>query len=216
MFLLLVIFALAPSSFAQNKNFVGSFGGISTLSADGAFDLQGGTSAQSQYKPENGPTVMLFAGRHLHQYFSVQASYSWNHNRSTLSASEFGVTQSAYEQDRENSQHTVVAEGMLFFRNLDSRARPYLSAGAGFHRFRSTSKAERTIGSPVLPPAEFSETGAAFRVAVGIDLLLRRKLAFRYSFSETIQGNPLSKQLHPQPTRNLANFQNLFGLAWHF
>jgi hypothetical protein len=215
--LLVVAFSAATCLHAQDRNFAGVVYGVSTLKADGAFSLEGGVSAQSQYKPENGPTVMFFAGRHLQDYFSVQASYSWNRNSALMSASEFGMTDSAYVQDRSNTQHTVMGEGMLYFRNLQSRVRPYLTAGAGFHHFRSRSKGQPTvIGNPSLPPEEFSETGAAFRVAVGADVFLHRNIAFRYSFSETIQGNPLSKQLVPEGTRKLANFQNLFGFSFQF
>jgi hypothetical protein len=214
--LLVVALAVPTLLGAQSKNFVGVVGGISTLSADGSFSLQGNTSAQAQYKPENGPTVMIFGGRHLHDYFSVQLSYGWNRNSSLLTASVFGTTQSAYEQSRRNTQHTVVGEGMVYFRNLRSRVRPYLSAGGGLHTFSSASNGEQVIGDPILPPPRISETGAAFRVAVGVDLPIRPNLAFRYSFAETIQGNPISKQLRPQGGRNLANFQNLFGFSWQF
>jgi len=36
------------------------------------------------------------------------------------------------------------------------------------------------------------------RTHVGVDLRLARKLAFRYSFSETIGHNEISKNLSPQ------------------
>jgi hypothetical protein len=35
----------------------------------------------------------------------------------------------------------------------------------------------------------------------------------RYSFSESVSGNPISAQLSPPGQRNLANFQNLFGVV---
>lgn len=215
--LVIVFLALPLDVSAQSKTFIGAVGGVSTLSADGSFTNRGGTSAHAQYKPENGPTVMVFAGRHLHDYFSVQVSYSWNRNTSILSATELGTVPTSYEQHRRNTQHTVIGEGMIYFRNLESRVRPYLSVGAGIHHFSSTAtRTAQVIGDPVQPPAKVTETGPAFRVAVGIDLHLKRNLAFRYSFSETIQGNPLSKQLRPEGNRNLANFQNLFGFAWYF
>ena len=40
--------------------------------------------------------------------------------------------------------------------------------------------------------------------------------SFRYSFSETITGNPISARLTPPGERNLANFQNLFGFVRRF
>jgi hypothetical protein len=84
------------------------------------------------------------------------------------------------------------------------------------HLNSAASAGEVRVGNPVLPPAEFSHSGPAFRVAVGVDVFLRGGFALRYSFSETIQSNPISKRLSPQGHRNLANFQNLFGLCWRF
>jgi hypothetical protein len=42
------------------------------------------------------------------------------------------------------------------------------------------------------------------------------KLGFRYSFSETIGSNAISKNLSPPGSHGLANFQNLFGLVLRF
>ncbi|HSB12820.1 MAG TPA: outer membrane beta-barrel protein [Bryobacteraceae bacterium] len=213
----LLLLALVPPAAAAPASFFGGFVGVSTLSADGAFSTRGNTSAHSQYKPENGPTAMVFAGRHLNDFFAVQLSYGWNRNEVLLAATEAGTTANAYEQGRRNRQHTVIGEGMVFFRKRQSRVRPYLTAGAGVHQLTSKANGRLVlIGNPVLPPAEFSKTGPAFRVAVGIDVFLRGGFAWRYSFSETIQGNPMSKQLSPQGARNLKNFQNLFGFAWYF
>jgi hypothetical protein len=41
-------------------------------------------------------------------------------------------------------------------------------------------------------------------------------MSFRYSFSETIGGNPISPRLSPPGERNLANFENLFGVVARF
>jgi hypothetical protein len=215
--LALLVFAFPLTLDANWNTFLGGFGGISTLSADGAFVVSGDGSAHAQYKPENGPTLMIYGGRHLNDYFSLQLSYGWNRNTVVLSRSEFGDSSAAYEQRRSNNQHTVIGEGMLYFRNRGSWVRPYLSAGAGLSHLRSIASGDEVlIGTPVLPEAEFSHSGPAFRVAVGVDVLLRGGFALRYSFSETIQGNPMSKQLSPQGGRNLANFQNLFGVCWQF
>jgi hypothetical protein len=51
---------------------------------------------------------------------------------------------------------------------------------------------------------------------VGIDFAVGRTWSVRYSFSETIGGNPISPQLAPPGERGMANFQNLFGLLAHF
>lgn len=215
--LVVTLLAVPPFLLAQYKTFVGGFGGISTLSADGAFATTENSSAHSQYKPENGPTAMVFAGRHLGDYFSAQVSYGWNRNTVVMSASQFGTAEAAYEQERRNNQHTVIGEGMLYFRDRQSWVRPYLTAGAGVHHLNSQATGEGVrIGNPVLPPAEFSKTGIAFRVAVGVDVFLKGGFALRYSFSETVQGNPMSKQLTPQGTRDLKHFQNLFGVSWNF
>jgi hypothetical protein len=59
-------------------------------------------------------------------------------------------------------------------------------------------------------------TRVALRVAVGMDLAMGTAWSFRYSFSETISGNPISARLTPPGERNLANFQNLFGIIRQF
>jgi hypothetical protein len=59
-------------------------------------------------------------------------------------------------------------------------------------------------------------TRVVLRVAVGIDLALGDRWSVRYSFSETISGNPISARLTPPGERNLANFQNLFGVVRRF
>ena len=46
-----------------------------------------------------------------------------------------------------------------------------------------------------------------------MDLALLRGWRLRYSFSESLSGNPLSRRLTPMGERNLANFQNLFGVV---
>jgi hypothetical protein len=51
---------------------------------------------------------------------------------------------------------------------------------------------------------------------VGIDVALTHRIAFRYSFSETIRHNDIGAQLSPPGKRSLANFQNFFGLVFRF
>jgi hypothetical protein len=68
-------------------------------------------------------------------------------------------------------------------------------------------------GRPALPPQEFNSVAAALRLAVGIDMTIHGRWAFRYTFSETIRDNPVSAVLSPPGQRNLATFQNLFGVV---
>jgi Outer membrane protein beta-barrel domain len=214
---LLLLLFFSPLLCAQYKYFVGAFGGISTLSADARTQQSGETTAFSTYKPANGPTFTLFGGRYLGDYLALMASYSWNRNDVTMNSGLFAGSQTFYEQGRRNTMHTVVGEGLLYFRPRASRVRPYLSAGFGAtHSTDRSAGQPTTIGAPELPSEEFSHTGPCFRAAVGIDLFVHGGLAFRYSFSETIQGNPISAQLHPAGQRKLANFQNWFGVSYSF
>lgn len=209
--------ATASAMPAQDVNFAGAMIGVSTLSADGRSVIDSTNTSVSLYKPENALTWFVFAGRHLNDFLSAQVSYTRNRNDLTLTSVQVtaGIERS-YEQSFSARHDTIAGEFMLYFRPRSSRARPYLSAGPGVARLSSTPK--RTVltrGSPVLP-VEFSSTHLCFRVAVGIDLQLRRSVAFRYTFAETIQNNSISAHLSPPGRRNLANFQNLFGLVWRF
>ncbi len=175
-------------------------------------------AAVSLYKPENGPTFNLFVGRHLSDYLSIQANYIWNRNSLTLSSTSFSSSsQLLYEERRDSSQHTVVGDLLLYFRNRKSFARPYLSVGTGFVQLRSKErKIAAIIGAPPLPPQQFTSVAPVLRVAVGTDFVVGRGWAFRYSFSEAIRSNAISEQLSPPGKRNLANFQNLFGFVKTF
>jgi len=81
------------------------------------------------------------------------------------------------------------------------------------HLSTTETRVIESQGTPALPPATFSYTGPVFRSHVGIDLRLTRKLDFRYSFSEFIGHNELSKHLSPRGSSALKNFQNLFGFV---
>ena len=106
---------------------------------------------------------------------------------------------------------------MLYFRNLKSRVRPYLSVGAGVVRLISAEESiEQTNGTPTLAPLGFTSVKPALRVAVGVDLAVKNGWAFRFTFSETLRSNAISAQLDPPGQRNLANFQNLFGFVKYF
>lgn len=102
-------------------------------------------------------------------------------------------------------------------RQRDSWIRPYLALGIGVsHLTSSRTLLIASNGTPALPPKIFSSTGPVLRSHVGIDLKLKPKLYFRYSFSETIGHNEISKNLSPPGPRKLANFQNLFGFVVRF
>ncbi len=192
--------------------YAGVLGGISTLSGDARSVIEAGGASASSYKPENGGVVTGFGGMHLNDFLSLQGNYTWNRNNLAL----FGIRNlgDVYEQSRRSTQHSAGVDLLLYFRGRRSWVRPFLSAGAGVARFKSgaTGQAVRR-GNTELPPDHFSSTKASIRVAVGIDLRIARGWAFRYSFLEAIQGNPISPRLSPPGVRNLATFQNLFGVV---
>lgn len=208
---------LCPWASGQQNRFVGAYFGVSTLSADARTDVTVTGARFSSYKPENGPTAVVFAGRHLNDYFSAMTSYGWNRNSALLVSGEAGTSVNAISRDYLGTMHTFLGEGLLYFRSRRSRVRPYLSAGAGLAHTKATARGVPiAIGRPAEAPPRFARTGPAFRVAVGIDLFFTMRTAFRYSFSETIQGNPFSEALTPPGARKLANFQNWFGVAYYF
>ncbi|MBL8173106.1 MAG: outer membrane beta-barrel protein [Bryobacterales bacterium] len=200
------------------QSFAGASGGIATLSGDGRTVVDGSRTAVSLYKPENGLAAMVFAGRHFSDWISAQASYSTNRNDLLLtSVIVDGGGERTYEQARRARIHAVVAELMVYFRNKESRIRPYLSAGPGYARIATRAGEVRVLrGAAAVPPAETVAGSVALRVAVGMDVRLAKRLWLRYSFAETIQRNAPSKLLTPAGHRNLANFQNLFGAVWTF
>ena len=197
---------------------MGALAGISTLSADGRTRITPDSTQISLYKPENGPTFMAVGGRHLGDHLSLQGSYGWNRNDVTLTSSQSAGEANVFtEQARTATQHSMLGELLLYFRGRGGFARPYLSAGAGLVRLSSPEGSIRSIqGTPQLAPGAFHSTALAFRVAVGIDLFIKHGWAFRFTFSETIRKNAISEQLTPPGQRNLAHFQNLFGLVKHF
>ncbi len=153
---------------------------------------------------------------HFHNYFSVQGDFVWNRNSLRLDSSS-SSTGSFYQEDRSSSQRAAIVSLLIYFRPRASRIRPYLGTGAGVAHLSSTSEGlVASAGAPSLPPTKFSSIGPVLRSHVGIDLTLARKLDFRYSFSETIGGNEISRHLSPPGSRRLANFQNLFGFVVRF
>ena len=157
----------------------------------------------------------LFGGVHLSEYLSLQGNFLTNQNGLTLTS--ITTPDAVYEQSRRSSQFGAAVDVLLYFRNRDSWARPFLSVGASALRFNSEVEnvtVRRGTVSP--PPPQFSSFHPALRVAVGIDMKLGKGWAFRYSFLESIQSNPISAQLAPPGGRNLATFQNLFGVLKSF
>jgi hypothetical protein len=219
---LLMVCALAAASNAAAQDdarrwFAGGMFGVSTLSADGRSVTSGSEAAISLYKPENGPALNLFAGYHLHRFFSVQADYLGNRNDLTLVSSFLTPTAGGlYEQQRRSAQHIFVADTLVYFRRLGSGIRPYLGTGLCLIRFASRDVVRTTSTHVIETPGEITDTGIALRSHVGIDFRLSTTVSFRYSFSEIIGRNPISRQLTPKGERGLANFENLFGFVVQF
>ncbi len=207
----LFLLSLAAAACSGQRLFVTALGGISTLSADAATELDTANSA-SLYKPENGPAINLAAGLHLNDWFAVQGNWMWNRNDVSFTEIQNLAT---LVQDRHSSQNAGIGDFLIYFRGRQSRIRPYLSTGTGFVRIASagTGVASGTI-TPV--PGSIDTVKWAFRSAVGVDLLAHSGWGFRYSFSETLTKNPLSRALTPAGGRRLANFQSLFGVVWYF
>jgi len=195
--------------------FVGIASGVSTLSADAQAVVSARETATSTYKPENGALVSGFAGRHVNDFLSLQAGYGWNRNALTLTS--IRLPQDSYQQPRKSSQHSGFGDALLYFRNRRSWVRPFLLVGIGVTHFSSDVDGSPIVtGSPALPPRNFSATEPGLRVAAGIDLLARKGWGVRYMFLETMQRNPISRQLSPPADRGLANFQNVFGFVKYF
>jgi opacity protein-like surface antigen len=215
---LLTCSSAPPRASAQDDDrvYAGTVAGVATLSADARASTQPGRAEVSLYKPENGPALDVFAGVHAWRYVTVQANYVGNRNDVTLlssiSAADGGRF---YEQRRSSSQHAVVGDALLYFRARNDAVRPYLSTGVGVVRFESAAVAGVNSGL-VAPDEDITSTRVTLRVAVGIDLAIGDAWSFRYSFSETIGGNPISPRLMPPGERNLMNFQNLFGFLRRF
>jgi hypothetical protein len=201
----------------EPRIFAGALYGVSALSADARSEITASTAAVSLYEPNNGPALNVFAGVDIAQYFSVQANWMWNSNDLTL-LSSFTTPQTGafYQQHRDSRQHAVVLDGLIYFRRMDSAIRPYLGTGLSVLHFSSDEIAVSAAQGLPPPSARIASTRIGLRSHVGIDFKLSRRLSFRYSFSETISGNPISPSLTPQGSRGLMNFQNLFGFVGRF
>jgi hypothetical protein len=203
---------------ASAQFYTGALAGFATLSVDHRAIVSPTSSVTSAYGTFNGPAFMVYFGRHFTDYLSGQITYGWNRNDLSLSSVRFDASGgSSYEEARKCRQQSVVADLLLYFRNRRSFARPYLSVGTGWTRLDSSLVGVNAVmGSPPMPPQEFSSSSMPLRVAVGIDLYAKKGWAFRYSFAETIRSNAISQQLSPPALHNLANFQNLFGIMKQF
>ncbi len=199
---------------AQGRFFAGALGGISTLSADGKSVVQPPALSSSSYKPENGPTVDVFAGIYWNDYLGSQIDYLWNENSAALTSLQ-ALPAAFYLQDFSIRQNSALASMLLYFRKRSSWARPYLSAGTGIVWLGAKPDGPATV-SGIQPPSNFHSTAVGLHVAVGIDICLHRGWAFRYSFAETTRSNAISRQLSPPGGRMLANFRNLFGFVKSF
>ena len=213
-----LVLGLRTAPLARAQLYVGVLGGVATLSGDSRSLLNPGSTVFSSYDPKNGGAVEVLAGRHFSHYFAVQGNYIWNGNRLTLTSGAFNNgTQQGYQETRQSSQQSVIADLLVYFGNRNSRLRPYLSVGTGLVHFASSQeRIEQALGSPVLPPQRFSADMIALHVPVGIDVKLGKGWAFRYAFSETLSKNPISDHLSPAGQHRLMNFQNLFGFVKQF
>ena len=212
-----VLMTVSVAAQDEPRIFAGALVGVSILSADARSVTTEVDAAVSLYEPGNGPALNVFAGLHLAQYLSVQANWIWNRNDLTLFSSITAPHASGfYEQRQQSRQNAVVVDGLIYFRRLDSAIRPYLGTGLSVLHFSSDEVTGSSSGGLPPPAGRIASTRVGLRSHVGIDFTLSRHLAFRYSFSETISGNPISPSLTPPGRRGLMNFQNLFGLVSRF
>src|SRR5262249_34577432 len=137
-------------------------------------------------------------------------------NNDVVLTSVRGVDSSFYEQPRSSGQHAVIGDLLLYFRNLDSAIRPYLSVGGGAVRINTAAIGDARLRGALLPVQTIRAVSAVLRTAVGIDVALGRQWAVRYTFSETLSNNPFSAALTPPGQRKLANFQSLVGIVCAF
>jgi len=203
---------------SQAQWFSGGSVGLATLTGDGSTSIEASRTRIALYQPKNGPAFQLFAGRHIRDYLSLQASYGYNRNPVTFTGLDIANSiENSFEQSRRLTQHSGGLDAMIYFRPLTSKVRPYVSGGAGLIYLNSTTNRLLNIkGNPVPPPDSFSNTKPYWRTAVGIDLYLKPKWRFRYTFWETVTTNPLSAQLQPRGKALFLNFLNQFGVVREF
>src|SRR5262245_49102858 len=129
---LLCLVCTVAEAQSRLRPFAGVAAGIATLAADARSEISSSGADVSLYKPENGPALNVFVGSHVHEYLTVQGNYVWNRNDVTLtSVRTTDAGSSFYDAPRATSQHAVIGDLLLYFRERRSAIRPYLSAGVG-------------------------------------------------------------------------------------
>src|SRR5215469_8812514 len=213
-----LVFVVASCASAWAQIYVGALGGVASISGDARSTLSSVSSAFSSYNPKNGGALELLAGKHLSDYFTVQANYIWNANDMTVAGgTSTGGTQQGYQEVRSSSQQSVLGNVLVYFRNRDRRLRPYLSVGTGLVHFSSTQQhVDLSVGEPLLPPRSFSSNMIALNVPVRIDIAVCHGYALRYTFSETITSKPIVNDLSPSSQHAFKNYLNLFGFIRSF
>lgn len=216
--LAIVVLSCYAPALARAQLYGGILGGVASLSGDARSAISSGSTSFWSYDPKNGGDLSLLFGKHFSDYFSAQGSYTWNENELSLSAGSSGTgAEQAYQETRRSSQQTVLGNLLVYFRARKSRLRPYLSVGTGIVHFSSTEESiQQALGAPILLPHHFSANRVVLNVPVGMDVDLGKRWAFRYTFSETISGNPISDRLSPPGQHSFKNFQNLFGFIRQF
>jgi hypothetical protein len=217
--IVLSIACLVPSllrsqDLTKERVFFGGMGGIATLSGDGSAVITSSSASTSLYDPSNGGAASGFFGVHLFNYVSLQADYVWNRNDVVLVSSTTGSGATSYYRQPESvTQHAFLGNASMYFRKRGSRIRPYLSEGVGDVLIRTRASGERiVVGNPSLPPLSSDRSSIALRTLVGIDVRLRSRWYFRYTFGETLTRNTFGDQLTPPEHRVAKNFQSLFGV----
>src|SRR6266568_1144976 len=131
----LLLLGSMPNASAQSGFYGGLQAGVSTLSGDTASVLTASTASFSSYNPQNGIALSAIFGRNISEYVSLQADYIYNRNRLTLASGAFSNgTLNGYQEVRGSSQQSVIGDVLVYFRQRQSRLRPYLSVGTGVNR----------------------------------------------------------------------------------
>jgi len=208
----------AIGSLAQAQWFSGATAGIATLTGDSATSINAARTGISLYQPANGPALQVFAGKHVREYFSFQAAYSFNRNNYNLTTlDQTASSENSFTQSRRLRQDALGVDGLIYFRPRSSRVRPYVSGGLGWiHLSSSLRETQISKGNPTLPANTFSSNKPYWRTAVGMDIRLKPGWQFRYTFWETVSSNTLSSQLRPQGKSLFLNFLNQFGIVHEF
>jgi hypothetical protein len=90
-------------------------------------------------RSENGGAVGGLVGAQLSDWFAIQGNYIWNSHELTLSSAEFiNAAQQGYQETRRSSQQSIIGDPLVYFRNRDSRFRPYIAVGTGLVHFSSS------------------------------------------------------------------------------